>query len=194
MLVRFANLPRLSVQSLGEDSGLRPFASQYLAFSHLWLAFHAHQAQLPSFSEPTSTEARSALRILRKGLEGDIPPSPSAPKKTTPPRPVAKAKSPKAPGTTTRRRAAAAAATKGPTAAEKRALAYKTPVPSRTLLGTKRVALEQVTPPSRILVEAEEKTSLTPKKGEAAALVLDDPERCYAALGGSFASSSSIKS
>ncbi|ORY92414.1 peptidase family C50-domain-containing protein [Leucosporidium creatinivorum] len=168
-----------SQESLGEDAALRPFASQYLAFSHLWLAFHAHQAQLPAFSESTSTEARSALRILRKGLEGDIPPSPSAPKKATPPRPVAKAKSPKAPGTTTRRRAAAAS--KAPTAAEKRALAFKTPVPSRTLPGTRRVALEHVTPPSRNLVDAEEKPA-TPKKGETAVLLLDDPERCYNAL------------
>ncbi|KAK4699322.1 separase, partial [Phenoliferia sp. Uapishka_3] len=64
----------------GQDGHLRSYAPQYLAMSHLWLAFHAHQARQDGASEATHTEARQALKILRTALDGDIPPSPSAPK------------------------------------------------------------------------------------------------------------------
>ena len=110
-------------QSPGDDAGLKSFAPQYLAISHLWLAFHAHQARQDGAGDATHTEARQALRILRQALDANIPPSPSAPKRS----PVnTKVPSPKEKAAVKRRPVAPPTAVKS---------AFKTPQVSRTLTG-----------------------------------------------------------
>lgn len=174
---------------IGEDAALRSFASQYLAFSHIWLGFNAHQAQLPSASESTSQAAREGLRILRDAFDKDIPPSPSKPlaAATKPtPKPTPKKAIP------TTRRAATKVADKA---------AFKTPKMSRTLPGQQRSSHlcdgltdpgplfagsrsfkpELVTPPSKGAIDLTHRS--TPPRGEVIALLLDDPDRSYASLG-----------
>lgn len=172
-------------QSLGKDEPLRSFASDHLASSHLYLAFHAHQAQLPSAAESTSTEALQALRILASALEQDLPTSPSAPlkKAATPVRPVVEKKA--APTTTRRRGTVKSAAALAKEEKEKKALAYKTPQVSRTLPGSKRVVLDLVTPPSsRDRFGAEDERPSV--KSAPLALAVEHPERCYRAFGECF--------
>ena len=183
-----------SRDSWGEDAALAPSAFQHVAFSHLWLAFHAHQAHLPRSSEAVAGEARSALRLLRLALDPDLPASPSAP---LPPRasharrtsasakkdsPLRKMATVAAPATATRRSARAAASAKTPAAATKSA--FKTPQVARTLPGSRRPPLVELrTPPSSALHSAKaDERATTPRRGEPRAVVLDDPERCYAAL------------
>ncbi|KAL8280628.1 hypothetical protein RQP46_006951 [Phenoliferia psychrophenolica] len=151
--------------SNGDDTGLKAFSSQYLAMSHLWLAFHAHQARQDGASDATHTEARQALRILRAALDANIPPSPSAPKRSP-----AKAASPKEKPITRRRTPAPPLAAKTP---------FKTPQVSRTLAGRPKIAtVDLVTPPSSrgALDHA------SPRKGDVEALVLDDAEKCFATI------------
>lgn len=154
--------------------------------SHLWLAFHAHQARQDGASDATHTEARQALRILRAALDANIPPSPSAPKRSP-----AKAASPKEKPITRRRTPAPPLAAKTP---------FKTPQVSRTLAGEHRLrvldaasadlncgtagrpkiaTVDLVTPPSSrgALDHA------SPRKGDVEALVLDDAEKCFATIG-----------
>ncbi|GAA5908652.1 hypothetical protein JCM5296_006001 [Sporobolomyces johnsonii] len=178
-----------SQEDLGQDAALRSFSPQYLALSHLHLAFHAHYAQLPSSTESASTEARQALSILRRTLEGALPPSPSAPAPQArtvafQPSPTRQTTAAPPAAATARRRTTRAVATP---AAKGRA-ALKTPQTTRTLAGGAGrrgmpAVAEQVTPPSKSAVELKEPIRTPPRaEGSAAGLLLDDPERCYVLL------------
>ncbi|KAM0746055.1 hypothetical protein T439DRAFT_384325 [Meredithblackwellia eburnea MCA 4105] len=176
-----------SREDKGDDSLLGPYAQQYLAHSHLWLAFHSHRA-ISLFSsasvsrdaaEQVFVEAKTALKILRTAWDGGLPESPSkapqaagspvATRKAAPAIPVGDTKAP-----ATSKRAQKALAT------SKQALAFKTPQPTRSL-GRSRAGstMNPVTPPSR------EKNSShrTPPKSEQVPLPpFDDPEKCYDVL------------
>ncbi|GAA5868801.1 hypothetical protein JCM1840_005124 [Sporobolomyces johnsonii] len=178
-----------SQEDLGQDAALGSFSSQYLALSHLHLAFHAHYAQLPSSTESASTEARQALSILRRTLEGALPPSPSAPAPQArtvafQPSPTRQTTAAPPAAAAARRRTTRAAATP---AAKGRA-ALKTPQTTRTIAGGAGrrgmpAVAEQVTPPSKSAVELKEPVRTPPRaEGSAAGLLLDDPERCYVLL------------
>ncbi|CEQ40338.1 SPOSA6832_01949 [Sporobolomyces salmonicolor] len=184
-------------QDLGQDAALRSFQVQYLALSHLHLAFHAHYAQLSLSSESVSTEAHQALSILRKPLDGVLPPSPSAPApqartvvfQPSPTRQTTTALAAVAAAPAARRRMTRAAATP----AAKGRTALKTPQTIRTLAGRPGgrrgmpAVAEQVTPPPKSAVELKEPVKTPPRaERSAAGLLLDDPERCYVLLGASF--------
>ncbi|GAA5958016.1 hypothetical protein JCM21900_004746 [Sporobolomyces salmonicolor] len=182
-----------SQEDLGQDAALRSFQAQYLAFSHLHLAFHAHYAQLSFSSESVSTEAHQALSILRKTLDGVLPPTPSAP--APQPRTVVFQPSPTRQTTTALAAVAAAPAARrrttraAATPAAKGRTALKTPQTIRTLAGRPGgrrgmpAVAEQVTPPSKSAVELKEPVKTPPRaEGSAAGLLLDDPERCYVLL------------
>ncbi|GAA5940472.1 hypothetical protein JCM1841_001027 [Sporobolomyces salmonicolor] len=182
-----------SQEDLGQDAALRSFQAQYLALSHLHLAFHAHYAQLSFSSESVSTEAHQALSILRKTLDGVLPPSPSAPApqartvvfQPSPTRQTTTALAAVAAAPAARRRMTRAVATP----AAKGRTALKTPQTIRTLAGRPGgrrgmpAVAEQVTPPSKSAVELKEPVKTPPRaEGSAAGLLLDDPERCYVLL------------
>jgi separase len=64
-------------QDLKNDERLQSFGAQYIAFSHLWLAFHAHQGGVEGSAEIIAIEARQALKIIREAFDSDIIGSPS---------------------------------------------------------------------------------------------------------------------
>ncbi|KAI5475793.1 cysteine-type endopeptidase, separase [Pseudohyphozyma bogoriensis] len=174
-----------SLEDFANDAPLRPFIDQYLAFSHIYLAFHAHQSHLPESSETTGAEAKAALRILKRALDADIPPSPSAPKKVPPKEsPVAvRTKAKEAVAGRSKATGAGGGAAGKTTTTRSAALAFKTPQVSRTLPGSKAVPkAELVTPPSRSALDGLERPSERGKEGEASPLRLDDPEGCFATL------------
>jgi len=181
---------------MGADAALRPFAQQYLALSHLFLAFHAHASQppTPALQESVVSSARAAINILRTSVDSELPLSPSAvlAKRTSPAvartAPSAPAASPLKPEPAT----ATATRTRRPTRAA--ATPART---TRTLSASTRRAAPaapapppppaQVTPPrkTRGRVELKESTR-TPVKGpETGKLLLDDVDHVFALLGAS---------
>lgn len=112
-----------ALQVLGNDDRLISFAPQYLAFSHLWLAFHAHQTGTATSSEIISTEARQALSILSSAFQSEIPSSPSLTVKISSPTSVVVVNRTEEVATTGKRKAVS------------RATVMKTPKMSRTAPG-----------------------------------------------------------
>ncbi|GAA5928121.1 separase [Sporobolomyces koalae] len=143
-----------------QDKLLAPFSAQYLSLSHLYLAFHAHHARIPSATLVVESEARTSLSILRRALESDLPASPSVPLSNTskvtflasPVRSPTKnisastastATAPSVATTTTRRRTTRAV---GSLAAK----AHKTPQATRTFASNRKTVVQaQVTPPAK---------------------------------------------
>lgn len=74
----------MSLQSLGQDSGLSHFSAEYRASAHLWLALHAHRRADPEQTDIVARHVDLACKILepvvRMPLIGD--PSPKVPKKS----------------------------------------------------------------------------------------------------------------
>ncbi|BGP39728.1 separin protein [Rhodotorula kratochvilovae] len=178
-------------ETSGYDAPLRPFISQYLALSHLFLAFHAHasHAPTPALNEAVASSARQALSILRTALDGELPLSPSAVQakraspavaRTAAPAPATSPPKPELAASTRARRPTRAAATPARTrtlTASTRRAAAPAPAPPPTA---------QVTPPRRTRgkVELKDSTSArTPVRvAETGRLLLDDVERVYALL------------
>lgn len=71
-----ANEP-LSKQDMKRDERLHCFGAQYVAFSHFWLAFHAHQHGSGGSSDVVATEARQGLSMMLEAFEREIIGSPS---------------------------------------------------------------------------------------------------------------------
>lgn len=174
-------------QSQGQDEALRGFASEYLALSHLWLAFRAHQDRSCAV---TCTEARRTLQILRAAFDGKIPPSPS----THPAATKTKLSTPTTAVVPTRKRAVRAPV--------KEASSFKTPMPpSRVRLGQSLLSLrlfiadnlfsgrsrptvaDQTTPPTQITLDSAPRLSTPRRSTESQVLLLDNYDRCYATLG-----------
>lgn len=188
------------LQDVGADAALRPFAPQYLALSHVFLAFHSHasQAPTPTLNDSVASSARAAITILRNATDSELPLSPSATvaaapqaKRTSPamsrtaaPAPVASPPKPEPPTASRPRRTTRAAATPARTrtlaSSTRRGAAAAAPAPPPAV---------QVTPPrkARGRVELKESVSMrTPVKApEAGRLLLDDVERVFALLGAS---------
>ncbi|GAA5914661.1 hypothetical protein JCM8208_000403 [Rhodotorula glutinis] len=176
-------------ENAGADAALRPFAQQYLALSHLFLAFHAHASQppTPTLQESVVGSARAAITILRTSVDSELPLSPSAAlaKRVSPVvARTAPAPSPlKAePATATRaRRPTRAAATPARTT---RTLSASTRRAAPAAAAPPPPPPPQVTPPrkTRGRVELKESTR-TPVKGlETGKLLLDDVDHVFALL------------
>lgn len=185
---------------MGLDRALASYAQQYLAFSHVWLAFHAQLSGITAPSETIFAESRQALAILRASLDADMPASPSVPLKSPAKSPRVKAKGavPKqAPATATRKRIIRSAAT------DTTAANFKTPKTGRTLAGksntsftaanadfgprsgSRRIATVNITPPpsaSKAMATVEMVTAFV-GSGPNKTLRLDDIESCYRVLG-----------
>ncbi|SCZ93128.1 BZ3500_MvSof-1268-A1-R1_Chr6-2g08479 [Microbotryum saponariae] len=175
-------------QTLGQDATLASYKSHYLATSHLWLAFHAHQARLPSAA--LVDEARAAMGLFRNILDADsneLRTSTSrTPKKTTTPK--LKTPSPAAATvktgrvtTATRKRVLTSTAVRATATKSSAATALKTP---RTVRSRMAVA-EQITPPRQPLVDLtndKAHSATTPKSKRAPAVdaeMFEDVDRCY---------------
>ncbi|GAA5945755.1 hypothetical protein JCM3775_005840 [Rhodotorula graminis] len=176
-------------ENMGADAALRPFAQQYLALSHLFLAFHAHASQppTPSLQETVVTSARAAITILRSSTDSELPLSPSAVvakrvspvvARTTPAPSPLKAE----PVTATRaRRPTRAAATPARTT---RTLSASTRRAAPVAASAPPPPQPQVTPPRKTRGRVELKDSTrTPVKGlETGKLLLDDVDHVFALL------------
>ncbi|SCV67820.1 BQ2448_5431 [Microbotryum intermedium] len=173
--------------TIGQDSALAPYKSHYLAASHLWLAFHAHQARLPPAA--LVDEARAAMGLFRKILDGDsneLKTSTSrTPKKSTPklktPSPAAATTKTGRMTTATRKRVLTSTAVTGAAVKLGAATTVKTP---RTVK-SRAAVIEQVTPPRQPLVDLTNDKALStttpkPKRSPIAdAASFEDVDRCY---------------
>ncbi|GAA5821500.1 hypothetical protein JCM3770_000600 [Rhodotorula araucariae] len=172
----------------GYDNALRPFIPQYLALSHLFLAFHAHASHAPTaaLNEAVASSARQALSVLRTALDGELPTSPlAAPTKRASPA-VTRTAAPMAVASPPKVEQAAFTRARRPTRAA------ATPARTRTLAtATRRAAAPpppapeaQVTPPRRTRgkVELHDSTHTPVRVPETGKLLLDDVERVYAHL------------
>ncbi|SGZ17700.1 BQ5605_C020g09137 [Microbotryum silenes-dioicae] len=175
-------------QTLGQDAALASYKSHYLATSHLWLAFHAHQARLPSAA--LVDEARAAMSLFRNILDADsnelrtstrrTPKKTMTPKLKTPSPAAATAKTGRV-TTATRKRVLASTAVRTTAMKSAAATALKTP---RTITSRMAVA-EQITPPRQPLVDLTNDKALsaaTPKPKRTPtvdAALFEDVDRCY---------------